>query len=283
MSQESPRRHPVVPRRVEHPFAESDIPRYWLADDAVATHVSNGVNLLFPAGERFFVRSVRHFEDRVTDPELREQVRGFYGQEGRHAREHERFFDVLREQGYALDRFIEAFDRSVRYFESRLPRELSLAATAAAEHFTALMAAGAFEERDLENFAHPVMRDLLLWHAAEEIEHKSVAFDVLREVDPRYRVRVAGMLVASLYLATWWTLGTAMLLRQDGIGFLEFRRRLKRLRGGLSQRRIGRDVFARGIRAYLRRDFHPWEVDDLHLAVDYLAKREDAAPKRRVA
>ncbi len=150
------------------------------------------------------------------------------------------------------------------------------------------MAAGAFEEGDLEKFAHPVMRDLLLWHAAEEIEHKSVAFDVLREVDPRYRVRVAGMLVASLYLATWWTLGTAMLLRQDGIGLLDFRRRLKRLRAarresGLAERHIGRDVFARGIRAYLRRDFHPWDTDDLHLAVDYLATREDAMPKQRVA
>ena len=62
---------------------------------ALATHVVNGVNLLFPAGERFFVRSVRHFLDAVEDPALRAQVRGFAGQEGWHAQAHEAFFRVL--------------------------------------------------------------------------------------------------------------------------------------------------------------------------------------------
>ena len=41
--------------------------------------------------ERFFVRSVRHYLDRIEDADERADVRGFFGQEGRHAAEHERY------------------------------------------------------------------------------------------------------------------------------------------------------------------------------------------------
>src|SRR6185436_14245080 len=74
---------------------DAPVPRYWFGDNVVATHIANGVNLLFPAGERFFVRSVNHYLGQIEDPLLREQIKGFFGQEGRHAREHERFFAAL--------------------------------------------------------------------------------------------------------------------------------------------------------------------------------------------
>src|SRR5438552_2843891 len=88
-----------VPR--SPPLALDDrVPRHWLGGNAVATQMVNGVNLLFPIGERFFVRSVHHYLGRITDPALRAQVRGFASQEGRHAQAHERFFGVLERQGY---------------------------------------------------------------------------------------------------------------------------------------------------------------------------------------
>lgn len=288
MSQErTRRRHEVPARRVEHAFDSETIPKHWLAGNKFATHVSNGVNVLFPQGERFFVRSVKRFEETIKDPELREQVRGFYAQEGRHAREHERYLDVMREQGFELGPFLTAFGKAIRFFEDRLPPELGLATTAAAEHFTAIMAASAFGSGDLE-LAHPVMRDLLKWHAAEEIEHKSVAFDVLMEVDPRYRVRVAGLLFATVFLAAWWTFGAFTLMRQDGVTWASAARDLAamqelRKEQDLYEPSIGRDVFGAGIRAYLKRDFHPWDVDDLHLAADYLETRDDAVVKSKRA
>ena len=45
--------------------------------------------------------------------------------------------------------------------------------------------------------AHPVMRQLLEWHALEELEHKAVAFDVLRAVNPSYALRITGMALGS--------------------------------------------------------------------------------------
>ena len=99
----------IVPRDLDVDF--SQVPRHWMAGSAVATAISNGVNMLFPHGERFFVRSVKHFLDRIDDPELRAQVKGFFGQEGRHAHAHDEFNDILRHQGYEIDQFLDSYKR----------------------------------------------------------------------------------------------------------------------------------------------------------------------------
>jgi len=271
---------PIVPRT--EPPLSADVPRHWLADHMVATHIANGVNLLFPVGERAFVRSVNHFLPTLHDPELRARVKGFFGQEGRHAHAHDGFNDVLRAQGYRIDDFLERYQRVVGLIEARLSPTLRLAMTAAAEHFTAIMARDALSNAAPLAFAHPDMRALLGWHAAEEIEHKAVAFDVLTEVDPSYLVRVTGLALASVTLAGYWAWATTHLLRQEGLGWPEALRRLRALRaaappGAAPREPIVRRVFLRGIRAYLRRDFHPDDVDDYHLARDHFAAAAAAA------
>src|SRR6478752_755410 len=91
-------------------FAFSGVPRHWLGGARVATHLVNAVNLLFPAGERFFVRSVHAHKPLITDPVLREQVRGFERQEGHHARAHEAWFATLEAQGFRIQRFLRAYE-----------------------------------------------------------------------------------------------------------------------------------------------------------------------------
>jgi len=266
----SPR--PVTPRKVRFPFDPDVVPKRWLADNIVVTQIVNGVSLLFPAGERFFVRSVKRYLDRVDDPELREQIRGFFGQEGRHAHEHERHAEMLEAQGYELRAFLADFERSLKWLETRFPESLSLAGTAAAEHYTAIMAEDAFSDGAFLNDAHPVMRELLLWHAAEEIEHKAVAFDVLASEEPSYALRMAGLFMATVVLGYWWQRATRMLLKQDGLSGRDALRELAKL-GDVGERRgILRHVFLRGIREYMRRDFHPWDNDNMALVEGFLAE-----------
>lgn len=279
----------IAPRKRDFAF-DTKIPKDWFGGDPVPTALVNGVNLLFPAGERFFVRSVRRFADRITDPGLRDQIRGFAGQESKHAHEHERYFDLMEQHGFRFREMLKKHeDFMYGWLEPRLPAVVHLAGTAAAEHFTATMAHAAFTE-DVFRYAHPVMRDFLLWHAAEEIEHKAVAFDVLQAVDPRYSVRLAGALLATVSLGAWWFSFTRELLRQQGIGLAEAGRRMDALRkardeaeaaeggqpSGRRERGIVRDVFLRGLAEYLRPDFHPWNNDDAYLAEGYLSKVADA-------
>lgn len=246
---------------------DAPVPRHWFGGNAFATHVANGVNLLFPAGERFFVRSVNHYLDRVQSPLLRAQIKGFFGQEGRHAKEHERVFRLLEEQGYDVARFLRFYEAVAFGFIERVsPPSLRLATTAACEHYTAIMAENALR-LGLLQYAHPTMRQLLLWHAAEEIEHRAVAFDVLQEVNPSYGLRVAGLGMATLCLGGFWIIGAAMLIAQDRD---VSRARLLADRQAARERRGDAGVFLRGLREYLRPDFHPSQSDTDRLAAQYL-------------
>src|SRR5262249_576898 len=148
----------------------SAVPRHWMANNAVGTAISNGINLLFPHGERFFVRSVNHYLDRIGDPDLKAQAKAFFKQEGHHASAHDDLNAVLRAQGFEIDRFLQRYYKISTWIEQRVPHILNLAGTAASEHFTAILADGAFK-RGLLDSVDPTIRELLAWHAAEEIEH----------------------------------------------------------------------------------------------------------------
>jgi predicted metal-dependent hydrolase len=264
----SPARHRTQAIRPRSPrFDFQSVPRRWFGRSVVATHMANGLNLLFPAGERFFVRSVRRYLDRIDDPKLREDIKGFSGQEGLHAYAHERYFEALEKQGFVIRGFLRFYERfAYDIVENIAPNELCLAATAACEHFTATMATHALSrEADGTMIVQdPTMRALWLWHAVEEIEHRAVAFDVLQKVNPSYQLRVAGLAVAGSMLFSLWMIAAGTLLVQD-------RAKAGRLARELRARREFRERhpspgFGPAIRAYLRRDFHPLQdtaCDDL--------------------
>ena len=264
--------NPIIPRDLDVDFGA--VPRHWLAGNATATAISNGVNLLFPHGERFFVRSVKHFLDQIEDPELRAAIKGFFGQEGRHAHAHDRWNAILRAQGFEIDRFLGSYQRLSSWLEAHTPAKLNLAVTAAAEHFTAILAEGAFTQNILDRAA-PEMRELLAWHAAEEIEHKAVAFDVLKAVDPSYALRIAGLVYATATLGGFWLWGALTLLRQERRSALRAWRDLGRMP---DRDPIVRRVFLRGIRQYLARDFHPGRNANGRIAAEWMASRGMSLP-----
>jgi predicted metal-dependent hydrolase len=264
----------IKPRAVHFKLDPAEVPRWWFGGYAVPTQIVNALHLIFPMGERFFVRAVRHYQDQITDPTLREQIKGFFGQEGRHAHQHELAFDLLEAQGYEIQPFLRLYKKvAYDWIERVSPPGLRLAATAALEHYTAILAEGALEHGTIDAM-HPSMRDLLRWHAAEEIEHKAVAFDVLKQVNPSYALRMAGMAVATTTLISFWVLGVVMLLRQEkGLSRLEILRQLRAIR---QREPILSRVFLRGLREYLKRDFHPWQRDNLAIAREILAEVEAA-------
>jgi predicted metal-dependent hydrolase len=264
----------IKPRKMDFPF-DATIPRHYFFGSAFATHLVNGLNLIFPMGERFFIRSVRHYLDRIEDdPELMAQVKGFIGQEVRHGLEHERFFRILEAQGYDVQTFLRLYQRiAYDFLEPAMPPKVCLSVTVALEHFTATLGERALSSGNLEQ-AHPLMRELLMWHAAEEIEHKAVAFDVLRKVDDSYLLRILGLLVASSTLVPFWLLATFMLARQErgvpwGRAAVDM---VSGLRGGV----LGKGELGKAFLQYLRPGFHPDDIDNAELAERYFASRPPA-------
>jgi predicted metal-dependent hydrolase len=251
---------------------EQPIARFYFAGNPIKTHVFNALNLLFPDGERFFVKSVHDHEKDVHDPALLRDMKAFAGQEGQHAYQHERFFAVLEQQGYRFALLLEQF-RGLARWSRVLPRSLRLSITAGAEHYTATMAALLLEHDMLEG-CDPTLRDLIMWHAVEEIEHKHVAYDVLVKVYrfSSYPLRIVGFIAASAVIALYTGIGLRLLLRQDGRA-----RRLSRAQFDAARRALaeGKELsFRRSLRRalarYLMPGFHPNQKDDRALLTRYV-------------
>ncbi len=256
------RSHRKVPtRRISFEESLADLPQHFAGDgDLFMSHMIAVLSGVFPDGEDFFVRSVRHFRDQVTDPELKRQVAGFIGQEAMHGRQHRALNDRLSELGYPTKR-IEAFTRwGLAQRERIMSAESNLAATAALEHFTATMAEILLSsEQAREAVGDTIVMDMLLWHALEECEHKAVAFDVYRQVGGSERMRVWTMnfILVSFFVGMNVDATISMLGDRETYRRGRLRRSLARLRHSPFLRL---DLFRR-LRDYNRPDFHPDDRD----------------------
>ena len=259
-----------IPVRAPRFALDENVPRAWLDGDLEASHVVDALSLIFPEGERFFIRSVKHYLDQVgDDPELLERVRGFFGQEGRHGHEHDRMNRILSAQGYDIERFL-GFYRDLAYqrIEHATPPHLRLAATVALEHMTSTLAEVAFATEVLDG-AHPRIREMLLWHAVEEIEHRAVAWDVLARVDPRMSTRAAGFAIGTAMLGLFWTTAYAGFLRDARAMEAVPTKRSRTFHRGL---RKAAGMIGRSVVEYFRADFHPSEREVDEVAREYVER-----------
>jgi predicted metal-dependent hydrolase len=193
-----PARHEtIVPREHLDFRIDGTIPRYWFRGDAYKTRFFDAVQSGFPDGERYFITSVRAFRDRVEDPVMQQEVRDFMRQEGQHGLAHTRYNRMLEGQGLPMADLIGDAKEKFDAWTHRYSPEFNVANTAAVEHFTATMAFAYFAKASVMDGAEPRIKALFAWHAIEEMEHKSVAFDVMQKVaGVGYFKRAAAMLFA---------------------------------------------------------------------------------------
>ena len=187
----------IVPRNVQFDF-EPELPIDWHSGNPAISHFYDALSLTFPAGERFFIDSVRLFADRITDPELQRDIKGFYAQEATHSREHASYNKLLGAHGIHVEGLTSFMEKSIKWAQRFFPAKGQLAATCAYEHYTALFAEAILGDPRVMADAHPLYRDLWRWHAMEEEEHKSVAFNVYQTVAPGFGGYLRRVLVMSV-------------------------------------------------------------------------------------
>jgi predicted metal-dependent hydrolase len=255
----------VHTRRIRFAYPQGGLDKHYVDGDLVMSHVVAVLSATFPPGEDFFVRSVRHFSDRITDPELKRQVAGFIGQEVTHGREHRELNRRLQEMGYPTHRVSRYVKWSLKDADLRLPAKLRLAYTAALEHYTATIAEALLRKPEAQALLGDTeVRSILLWHALEESEHKAVAFDAYRAVGGSERMRIWGfriMTVGLLGLVVVATLLSMLLTDRSTYNPVRLGRSLARLRHSPF---VERDVISH-LRAYSRPGFHPDDFDSTDL------------------
>jgi len=255
----SPKKHDIPRRRIDLTFDPVAVPRYWYASDPTLTMFWNAFSLLLPEGERFFVDSVRHYRDSITDPALKAAVAGFVAQESMHGKEHDALNEMIAAQGFECAESLESKLKWLLDVGRKFPASHQLAITCALEHFTATIGEALLRDDAHQNNIDPLVRDLWRWHALEESEHKAVAYDVYVATNGSYAIRVAYMVIASVILAFVMGGYQARLVQVDG-QLLNFRSWFKSFdtiwgRTGLFRR------LAFEYLDYFRPGFHPNDHD----------------------
>ena len=257
-----------VPKEIRSPLSP-DTPRYWFDNHPYKTHFFNALSTSFPVGERFFIRSVRNYESRITDPRLKNQVLQFVGQEGRHRVEHNHHIDLLLQQGYGGIRVFERFVQRLLDFLNKHFPLYSLAATVSIEHLTAIMADQLLRHPERWSAPmHPDMRLLWQWHAVEETEHKAVAFDVYQQVFGSYYLRVFAMFLESTGFLLDILARTIYFLWKDGKLF-NLRLWVQGIIFVWGPKGVFGSVMLEYFKFYLP-GFHPWQNDNRELIQQFL-------------
>ena len=265
---------------------EASAPRLWHGGRVEATALYNALSTTFPAGEAFFVESVRKFRDGAP-PRLAHEIKAFTTQEAIHSREHDAFNRRAAESGYDLSALEARVAERLAVTRDR-PPIVSLAATMALEHFTAILAHELLADPRHLAGADRETADLWRWHACEEIEHKGVAYDTWLNATKgwtrwkRWSVKARIMLLITRNFVVDRTAGALELMRQDGVTGA------KAWTGLLSYLWVRPGMFRKIAGAWLSfflPGFHPWKIDDRDLlaAYDSTAPAADAGKKVRGA
>ena len=268
-------RMPIKPRKMNFKFEQISSALFFNDNLLLSAWVA-ALSASFPPGEGEFIASVRNYRDRVTEPQMKADIRGFIGQEGHHSHQHKMFNEQLTQLGFDASKLEIYFVNAIKKQYQKWPLKRRLAVTAGMEHLTAIMSDFILNNQDLFNNVDPGFRDLFSWHAVEEIEHKAVAYDVYMafEGDQAYLRRM--LIIATLVFVRNNTVGFIKLLWwrkqmpkwKDLIGFLSFL--------------LGKKGMLRWIVGpfmdYLKKGFHPWQHDNMKL-VDYWKNELNRQPQ----
>lgn len=273
-------------RRMNFDF--NDVPEYWMNGSAGLTHFMTALSALFPAGEKFFidsVRAVRYHPSIKDDEALQKEISAFIGQEAMHTQEHVNFNASAQKFGHdveALEKFtdtaiqtaIQAFVKIVKPF-GMTKEMVDLTATTALEHFTATIASQLLVNKHIQELmTDETMSTMWYWHAIEENEHKAVAFDVYEGVFGKgvkaYALRTSSLVFAMTLIFLIQSSFVLRLLKQDkklNLGELSviYKYAYSPSKGIITG-------MAKEMLAYFKPGFHPNDLDTVGLLKTWKAK-----------
>lgn len=206
---------PLPTRRVRFEYP-SDFDPAWNRALPEFAFGANSVSLLMPYAEPYFIRSIRAALVDLDD-RLRPRVESFLRQESGHYRQHRRFNDLIAER-YRGIRHLERWIAGAYGWLGRT-RSVRFNVAFAAASETIAFALARWSEAHLDDFfdeGDPVATTLFLWHLAEEVEHKAVAYDVFEAIDGS-RLRYSIAMLSTFTLLAWFAIiGTLLMVIGSG-------------------------------------------------------------------
>jgi predicted metal-dependent hydrolase len=140
------------------------------------------ITFIVPHIERYLIRMMSRAKHEIDDEQVVLDMQAFSSQEAEHTKGHERLNAVILSQmsdkGRAqLEEISQELAEDYRYFLNTKTLNFNLAYAEGFESMTCAMAMWSFQHATYESLGTG-WRELIEWHLAEEIEHRTVAFDV---------------------------------------------------------------------------------------------------------
>lgn len=246
----------IKPHAIQFDLSNTDW--IWYKENLFVNQILNSFHILFPSTENFFTSVLKESSKHIKDENLLKEIKGFIGQETKHANEHEKVWAFL-EKKYKIETLTESFRIFVNGIEKNLSLEHSLSLTSALEHYTSFLSKIAMEKNLLEG-SDLEMKKIFLWHLKEELDHSEVAYKVLNEINSDYFLRIWGMLIATFLFFSITGITIFSLSVQDKLIF-QFQFYKDMYEGFFGERY---NLFEKGfeeIKKYLEIGFHPKRVE----------------------
>ncbi|GAA5011017.1 metal-dependent hydrolase [Acinetobacter puyangensis] len=273
-------------RRMNFDFEQ--VPQYWASESAGITHFLTALSALFPAGEKFFIDSVRAVRKHPLikdDERLQKEISAFIGQEAMHTQEHVGFNASAQKYGHdvaTLEKNTDTVIQTARKVFAKVVKPfgmtqemVDLTATTALEHFTATIASQLLTNSHIQDLmTDQTMANMWYWHAIEENEHKAVAYDVYEGVFGQgikaYTLRTSALVFAMTLIFLTQSYFVLRLLKQDQKLNLKELRMIYTYAYSPSKGII--TGMTREMLAYFRPSFHPNDLDTNALLAKWKAK-----------
>ncbi|HQW52576.1 MAG TPA: metal-dependent hydrolase [Acinetobacter sp.] len=218
----------IHPRKVK--FDWENTPVDWIPQQPFASYFINEINNILPAGEFWFCRLYNKVMPQITDEKLKQDVQAFIRQEAMHAVAHNSANqEYLGQRNIDIQRNLKIMDwlfntaLADQPFGQNVPKVLDhqwdifrLGVIATVEHMTCVLGKYALYNKRWEQLgADPEMIDLIKWHGSEEIEHRTVAFDLYRHLGGSYIARYYLSVAVIVGVLGLWVDGAAHIMGQD--------------------------------------------------------------------
>jgi len=170
-------------RRMEFAF-KPDMDLVFIKDDPDMSFTFLGAWMMLPYLEPFLIRTMRDALPHVRDPKLKEDLKRFCAQEGEHFKQHAKANDLIRALHPSYEALLpleRELDQALKDWTKNKPLKFKLAYAEGFESMTSAMSRAQFEVGLYDRTSSP-LADLAKWHVMEELEHRSVAFDVYEHV-----------------------------------------------------------------------------------------------------
>ena len=172
-----------------------DLPVLATPDDPQRSCEMVGLSFTLPYLEPYLIRTMRVAAKEVADEALRADMKAFSGQEAQHYKNHASINDVVRsklsESAAAEMRGLEdRLDADYRRFSEQKSLAFNLAYAEGFEAMTFALARASMEGASDGPASDPKWTELLAWHLAEEIEHRTVTFDAYDRIVGKYPYRL---------------------------------------------------------------------------------------------